>query len=148
MQKDKKFNVRTRGIILSEGKLLTVKHPHDMSFCALPGGHLDWGEDIKKCLEREIVEELGVKPTVGRLLYVNNFLDGETTQSIEFFFEITNSDDYKNLENIPKTHAHEIGEVCWINPTDNIPLKPSGLWEDFKSGNIISDRTRFISTVM
>lgn len=144
MEKDKKITIRARGIILSEGKLLTVKHPHDMSFCALPGGHLDWGEDIKKCLEREIIEELGVKPEIGRLLYVNNFLDRETTQSIEFFFEIINAADYKNLENIAKTHAHEIGEICWISPTDDIPLRPAGLWEDFKNGNIISEQARFI----
>lgn len=123
---DRKMVVRVRGIILSDSKLLAVKHPHNMNFCALPGGHLDWGENIKKCLEREIVEELGVRPKIGRLLYVNNFLDGETTQSIEFFFEITNGYDYKNLESVTKTHAHEIAEVCWITPTDNMPLLPKG----------------------
>ena len=144
MEKDKKITIRVRGIILSAGKLLTVKHTHNMNFCALPGGHLDWGEDIEKCLEREIVEELGIKPKIGRLLYINNFLDGETIQSIEFFFEITNGNDYKNLENVTKTHAHEIAEVCWISPTDNIPLLPNGLWEDFKSGNITSDEVRYI----
>jgi ADP-ribose pyrophosphatase YjhB (NUDIX family) len=145
MEKDKKFAVRVRGIILSEGKLLTVKHPHNMSFCALPGGHLEYGEDIKKCLEREIIEELGVKPDIDRLLYVNNFMDGNIRQCVEFFFEITNGDDYKNLENVTKTHAHEIAEVCWISPADDIPLRPAQLWEDFKSGNIISDQTRFIN---
>lgn len=148
MEKDKKFTVRARGIILSDGKLLTVKHPHDMSFCALPGGHLEYGEDIKKCLEREIVEELGVKPEIGRLLYVNNFLDGDIRQCVEFFFEITNGNEFINLENIEKTHADEIAEICWISPADNIRLLPTGLSENFKSGNIISDQVRFISTVM
>lgn len=146
MEKDKKIVVRTRGIIVHEGKLLGVKHPHDTSFCALPGGHLEWGEDIKECLVREMVEELGVTPQIGRLLYVNNFMDGDTRQSIEFFFEITNSQDYLNIEHLEKTHAHEIAEGCWIKPSDDIPIKPNKLWEDFKKGEMLSDVTRYIYT--
>lgn len=144
MEKDKKIVVRARGIIVHEGKLLGVKHPHDTSFCALPGGHLEWGEDIKECLVREMVEELGVVPQVGRLLYINNFMDGDTRQSIEFFFEITNSSDYLNIKHLKTTHAHEIAEVCWVKPSDNIPLKPNKLWEDFKKGEMLSDVTRYI----
>ena len=144
MEKDEKFVVRARGIILSDSKLLGVKHPHDTSFIALPGGHLEWKEDIKECLRREIIEELGVNPDIGRLLYVNNFMDGDTRQSIEFFFEITNPQDYKNIENVARTHADEIAEVCWIEPSGTIPLLPKRLWEDFKNGDIISDQVRYI----
>lgn len=144
MEKDKKFVVRTRGIIIHEGKLLGVKHPHDTSFCALPGGHLEYGEDIKECLRREIIEELGVNPEIGRLLYINNFMDGDIIQSIEFFFEITNSQDYLDIEHLKKTHAYEIAEVCWIKSSDNIPLRPNKLWEDFKKGDVVSDQVRFI----
>ena len=144
MDKDKKFVVRTRGIIIHEGKLLGVKHPHDTSFCALPGGRLEWGEDIKECLRREMVEELGVIPEIGRLLYINNFIDRDIRQSIEFFFEITNSQDYLNIGQLKTTHAHEIAEVCWLEPTGMIPIKPNRLWEDFKKGEVLSDVTRYI----
>ncbi|MFA4975341.1 MAG: NUDIX domain-containing protein [Candidatus Paceibacterota bacterium] len=144
MEKDKKFVVRTRGIIIYEGKLLGVKHPHDTSFCALPGGHVEWKEDIKECLRREMVEELGVIPEIGRLLYINNFMDGEIRQSVEFFFEITNGKDYLNIGHLKTTHAHEIAEVCWLEPAGTTPIKPNGLWEDFKKGNIISDKVRYI----
>lgn len=144
MEKDKKFVVRIRGIIIYKGKLLGVKHSHDTSFCALPGGHLEWREDIKECLRREMIEELGVNPEIGRLLYLNNFMDGDIKQSIEFFFEITNSQDYLNIEHLKKTHAHEIAEVCWLEPTDTTPIKPNRLWEDFKNGEILSDVVRYI----
>lgn len=144
MEKDKKFVVRIRGIIIHEGKLLGVKHPHDTSFCALPGGHVEWKEDIKECLNREMVEELGVAPEIGRLLYINNFMDGNIRQSVEFFFEITNGKDYLNIDHLKKTHAHEIAEVCWLEPSGTIPIKPNGLWEDFKKGKILSDQVKFI----
>jgi len=145
MQNNKEFVVRVRGIIIHEGKLLGVKLSHDTSFCALPGGHLEWKEDIKECLSREMVEELGVTPDIGRLLYINNFMDGDIRQSVEFFFEITNSQDYLNIEHLEKTHAHEIAEVCWVKPSDEIRLLPNKLWEDFKKGEILSDVARFIN---
>ena len=144
MEKDKEIVVRARGIIMYEGKLLGVKHPHDTSFCALPGGHLEWKEDIKECLSREIIEELGVIPEIGRLLYINNFMDGDIRQSIEFFFEITNSQDYLNIGHLKTTHAHEIAEVCWLEPTGLIPIKPNRLWDDLKNGEILSDQVRYI----
>ena len=144
MEKDKKFVVRVRAIIMHEGKLLGVKHPHDASFCALPGGHVEWKEDIKECLSREMVEELGVLPEIGRLLYVNNFMDGDIRQSVEFFFEIINSKDYLNIEHLTKTHAHEIAEVCWLEQSGTTRLLPNALWEDFKKGNLLSDQVRFI----
>jgi 8-oxo-dGTP diphosphatase len=144
MEKEKKFTVRVRGIIMHEGKLLGVKHPHDTSFCALPGGHLEWGEEIKECLSREMVEELGVIPEIGRLLYINNFMDGDIRQSVEFFFEIINSQDYLNIGHLKTTHAHEIAEVCWLGPNDTTPVKPNGLWEDLKKGEIFSDEVRFM----
>ncbi len=143
--KFKKFVIRCRAIILDEGKLLVVKHPQDLSFAVLPGGHLEWGEDIKECLRREILEELGVTPEIGRLLYVNNFIDINKKQSVEFFFEILNSRDYKNIKDIVKTHAHEIAEMSWIEPTSTIIILPKILGEDFKNEKILSDEVRYIN---
>ncbi len=144
MSKTKKFVIRCRGIILHNNKLLVVRHPHDVSYAALPGGRLEWGEDIKDCIHREIVEELGVEPIVGRLLYVHNFVDGKDIHSIEFFFEITNRGDYKECGKRVRSHAHELAEICWVSPTDNIRILPEKLAEDFKGGKIIFDKVRYI----
>ncbi len=144
MNEDKKIIIKIRAIILHEGKLLAVRHPHDTSFAALPGGHLEWGEDIKECLSREIIEELGVKPEIDRLLYINNFTQTDGKQYIEFFFEIKNGKDYLNTDKLARSHAHEIAEIIWASPNDDIRILPKNLGEDFKAGKIISNEVRFI----
>ena len=58
-----------RGLWIHEGKVLlcqNVKHGHQF----LPGGHVEFGEQVAEALARELVEELGVKVTVGRFLGV------------------------------------------------------------------------------
>ena len=141
---DKKILIRVRAIILYEGKLLAVRGAPDSIYVALPGGHLEYGEDVKECLSRELVEELGVKPEIGRLLYINTFIQADEKQSVEFFFEIKNGADYLNPEKNIRSHAFEISQIIWINPTDDIKILPKSLMEDFKAGKIISDEVRFI----
>lgn len=142
---DKKIVVRTRGIILCEGELLVVKHSFDHNYYALPGGHLEYGETILECIEREIIEELGIKPEIGRLLYIHDYIDeNDGVQSVEFFFEIVNSKNYKNIDGIERTHAHEIVELLWIKPEENEILLPKEMGDDFKKGKILSDVVRYI----
>lgn len=144
MENEKKIIIKVRAIILHEEKLLAVRHPHDTSFAALPGGHLEWGEDLKECLSREIVEELGVKPDIGRLFYINTFTQTDNKHYIEFFFEVKNGADYLNTEKLARSHAHEIAEIVWVSPTENIRILPESLGEDFNEGKVISDKVRYI----
>jgi len=144
MNEEKKIIIKIRAIILHQGKLLAVRHPHDTSFAALPGGHLEWGEDIKECLSREIIEELGVKPEIGNLLYINNFTQENGKQYVEFFFEVKNGMDYLDNEKIARSHAHEIAEIVWVSPNEDIHILPKNLGEDFKAGKIVSNEVRYL----
>lgn len=144
MTEDKRFDIRCRAIILHEGKLLVVRHNFDTSFVALPGGHLEWGEDAKECLRREIVEELGIEPQIGRLLYINTFIDSKNKQPFEFFFEVTNGAEYVDCEQLARTHAHELAEICWVSPEDDIKILPLGFGKDFKEGLVGSNEIRYL----
>jgi ADP-ribose pyrophosphatase YjhB (NUDIX family) len=150
MEAYSEFTVRCRGITVHDGKLLVVRHAHDTSFAALPGGHLEWGEDILTCMHREIVEELGVVPTIGRLLYVNTFQaerGGKSVQPIEFFFEITNGADFLTYADGERSHAHELAEVAWVAPSDDVPLLPKEVMADFSQGILGAVAPRYINGI-
>lgn len=144
MEDNKNFVIRCRGVIVHEGKLLVVTHAHDTSFCALPGGHLEWGEGVHECLRREIVEELGIEPMLGRLLFVNTFMDGENSQPFEFFIEITNGKDFFEAKSLIGTHAHELARIAWISKEDTATLLPKKFHEQFQKGALFSDEVRFL----
>ena len=137
------FVIRSRGIIVHQGRLLVLVHSGDTSFAALPGGRLEPGEGIKECMMRELVEELGVTAEVGRLLFVHTFMDGDL-QSIEFFFEIKNSADFVGFEDRTRSHAHEIASAHWVAPTDEIRILPEAFAVHFKNGTLMGDEPRFI----
>lgn len=144
MAEDGKFIIRCRAVILHEGKLLVVRHKADASFVALPGGHLEWGENVIECMSREIVEELGVEPQIGRLLYINTFIDSNNKQPTEFFFEVTNGADYIDCEQLTRSHAHELAEIFWVSPSDDVGILPQQFAEDFKKGLVIVDEIRYL----
>lgn len=144
MAKEKTTIVRLRAIIIHEGKLLVVKHTGVAgNATALPGGKLEFGEDLKKGMERELIEELGVAPVLGRLMYVNNWTYGDE-QNIEFFFEVTNSKEYFDAEVLKGSHSFEISEILWQSPRDEITLLPEKFASDFKNDAVLSDEIKYI----
>ena len=143
MQVDRPVVVRCRALILNKGKLFVVKHPHNTSFAALPGGKLEWGETPEACMHRELIEELGIEPKVGALQYVYTFLDGDIRQSVEFFFHIENGEAYEKCGETPGTHAHEIAEMLWVEKGTDEHILPEVVKRDFNNGTLISNEIRF-----
>lgn len=63
--------VRVTGILVEEGKILLVKQKvSDARSWSLPGGRLEQGESLEKAIEREMLEETGLKTRTEKLLYV------------------------------------------------------------------------------
>lgn len=115
--------IKVRGLIAYHDKLLLVrlkpykkKLQKDTDFWCLPGGTLEDNESLMQCIEREMIEETGVPPTVGRLLYVQQF-SSDGRQYLEFIFNITNARDYLKIDLHKTTHGiKEISEIGFIDP--------------------------------
>lgn len=93
------------------------------SFWCTPGGGLDPHETVTEAIKREIIEELGVTPQIGRLLMIQQFPfdtpQGKThyTEELELFFHIENAEDFMQIDLSKTTHGHgEIANYGFIDP--------------------------------
>lgn len=117
-----KRRIGVRAIIFKDGKLLASKfHSKDgeSDFWATLGGGLDPGESLINGLRREIIEETGIEPQVGRLLFIQQFSSDrdDRDEELEFFFHIENPQDYESIDLSQTTHGiHELTRCEFIDP--------------------------------
>lgn len=67
MNTNRNIEFLARGVCVQNGQILLCRNRRKGNVY-LPGGHIEWGESAKKALARELREELGVAPRVGRFL--------------------------------------------------------------------------------
>ena len=65
-------------------------------------------------------------------------------QSVEFFFEVTNSGDYLKEKELKGTHSFEFNDICWVGKGDEKEIMPKQIQDYLNYGTIISDTVRFI----
>jgi 8-oxo-dGTP diphosphatase len=95
----------------------------------LPGGHVEWGEEITTALKREIMEELGMKIKVGTAFYAFTYLKkAENIHSVEVIYLAQFTDDINKLKPKPKDHSEYIWvskqELPKIASNNKYPLDP------------------------
>lgn len=124
--------VCVRGIILKDGSLFCQELKNadgsGRGFWCTPGGGLEPGESLVEGVRREIVEETGVEPVVGNLLFVQQYsennpnTDHNASEFLEFFFHIKNAEDFEAVDLTATSHGTaEIYRCEFIDPkTENI----------------------------
>lgn len=116
--------ISTRGILYKNGKLLAVQQKLnvDKNFFNTIGGGLEDNENLRAGLNREFIEETGVKPKIGDLLFIQQFSEivkGEKREYLEFFFNILNVDDFHNIDTTKTSHGMiEIENFKWVSPKE------------------------------
>jgi 8-oxo-dGTP diphosphatase len=85
------YNLRVYGLLIVDNQiLLTDEYRAGMIMTKFPGGGLEKGEGLADCLIREFEEELAISIEVGKLYYVNEFLQvsafNSSQQLISFYY--------------------------------------------------------------
>ncbi len=122
-----KRRVAVRAIVVKDGKVLCAKLkpyrgaiPGDF-WCTIGGG-IDPGEGLVDALKREVFEETGVQAQVGPLLYIQQFAHDDT-EHLEFFFLVTNTEDFEAIDVANTTHgATEIKTIDFIDCSKEVVL--------------------------
>lgn len=114
-----RIRVRACGIALKNTELLLVKHAflNDSGvFWNPPGGGVEENETVTDALKREFREECGLAVEVGKLLFINEFVQ-LPLHGIELFFEVKVLGDTLMMGSDPEMAANEqlIKEVAWLS---------------------------------
>jgi 8-oxo-dGTP pyrophosphatase MutT (NUDIX family) len=113
--------VNVRGVIFNDGKLFCQQlkpgaNKEIRDYWCTPGGGLDDDESLHDGLRREMIEETGIAPKIGKLLFVQQFHDGKKEQ-LEFFFHIENPEDYTVIDLTATSHGElEIAHCEFVDP--------------------------------
>ena len=98
-----------------DGKLLIGKRALTKSFLPgkweLPGGHVEFGETVKECLERELIEEFNIEIILGEPYAEFTYLmneDRDHVIEVLYFAQMKNPDQVIPLNRVD----HE--EHAWI----------------------------------
>ncbi len=86
-----RLRVRVCGVCMEGDKILLVKHNGlgELGFCWMPpGGGVEYGGSLESNLAREFKEETGLDVTVGKFLFVHEFLQ-PPLHAIELFFAVS-----------------------------------------------------------
>ena len=106
-----RFQMRVAGLGFRDGHVLVHRAVHE-HFWTFPGGRAEIGETSEETLRREMMEEIGVNVTVGRLLW-----------SVENFFH------YEQLD------WHELGLYYLMDIPVDFPFDPAKIVHRIQDGD-------------
>ena len=139
--------VRAAVIILKEEKLLMVKHVNPESgdtWWIPPGGGIESQDNsILDCAIREVFEETGLQVTIGKLVYLREFIEPvPRIHHIELFFLAEDYSGDLTIENIKGNgpDEHWIQQLAWFGQDEIQAIKvypellQDGFWDDLQAG--------------
>jgi ADP-ribose pyrophosphatase YjhB (NUDIX family) len=71
------FRIRVNGILIQDQKILLIKHQmgNGKILWSVPGGGIEFGQNVKSNLKREFEEETGLQVEVQDYLFVHEYLE-------------------------------------------------------------------------
>jgi len=117
-----KFNIRVYGILKHPNGsfLLTNELRHVVHMTKFVGGGLEFNEGLADGLKREFIEEMELDIQVGKLFYINDFLQvsafNSKDQLLSIYFEVT-TNDWNRVEACISNPTKE-QSFYWVKPDD------------------------------
>jgi len=125
-----RFLVRCSAIILNENKSKVMLFQiQGRDFWMLPGGRVEYLEDSKIAITREIEEELGQKLKFKLICIEENILKERKIHSIDFCYVSVSKEE--NL--IPQEDKNQVFEFVSIDDIDKYDIKPDSIKEIIKN---------------
>lgn len=113
--------VATHGLIEKDGKFLVLHRAktdiYMPGFWDIPGGTIEFGEDIKKALTREIKEETGLKVKIGKIVSAYGYQSGEDRHQFQLVYEC------EYISGKIKLDVDSHDEYCWVTIEEMKNLK-------------------------
>lgn len=124
-----KFNFRVAGIFVNKGKVLFQKADGDDFYCPL-GGRVNFGEDTKSALVREVYEETGVELDINDLSLIDVVENFFTYRKIKyhellFIYKVNDNKELNSIDNfVTKDTGKNINKWFSIDNLDEIEVLP------------------------
>lgn len=126
-----------RALIIQRGQVLLLRKEgggEGLRY-ALPGGAQEAGESLTDALQRECVEEIGTRVSIGPLLHVADYIRERSTPPprrrhlVEFLFRCSVDDEYAPRSG-KRPDKHQVA-VEWVDLASvaGLTMKPSFLGE-------------------
>jgi 8-oxo-dGTP diphosphatase len=132
---EREIIIALKGIVVYKGKVLIIKRSdYDEAFAGIweiPGGRLQFDEELESALIREVKEEAGIEITIEKLYYAYTFMTSPTRQFVILTYLCKTEQDNVTLSN-------EHTEYLWASKAE---LKQN-LWPTilsyFEKNNVFS----------
>lgn len=106
-------------ILNNQGELFIMGSFNENGYIAVPGGHIEMGENIIEALEREVREETGLEISDIKFLSVDEYINKEKSKHFVFLNYLAKSADSDNVVLCDE----DATEFKWIKPRDVINLQ-------------------------
>lgn len=110
--------VAALAVVVHADRVLLVRRRHepDADLWGFPGGHVDLGETLAACAERELVEETGVRATAGPLLTSIDVIRKDERGGTQFHFVLV-AVRCEHVSGEPEA-ADDVVEARWVSLED------------------------------
>ena len=81
---DEKFNCRVSAVIISDQKILAIRHNQGIPYYSLPGGRVMLGETAEQAVVREVQEELGIPSKILRPLWFDQAFFTKNMENLRY----------------------------------------------------------------